>query len=190
MKRQKGDKRGGKRRSKADAMEEGQATQETGTGQEESPSARGGTEVGTPTYSILGMDHVHVTAPIELLDDVAEWYRSCLSLPELDKPEGTRPEGAWFLAGTQEIHLSVDEHNPPKVAHFGIVVDDHTAVLETLRAAGCHIEQATKIPGRYRFYTRDPAGNRLEIVHYVDTDVVAVEHGRGEQRAKVLHEEK
>jgi hypothetical protein len=30
----------------------------------------------------------------------------------------------------------------------------------------------------------------LEIVHYTDAEVVAVEHGKGESRAKVLHEER
>ncbi|HYI44922.1 MAG TPA: VOC family protein [Actinomycetota bacterium] len=186
----KGAKVDGKRRQKANKVEERPPAQEAGTRQAQGGSARGSAQVEAPTYSVLGIDHVHVTAPTELLDDVIEWYRNSLRLQELDKPEGTRPEGAWFLAGSQEVHLSVDEHNPPKTAHFGIVVDDHEAVLEALREAGCHIEQATKIPGRFRFYTRDPAGNRLEIVHYTDAEVVVVEHGKGEMRAKVLHEEK
>jgi catechol 2,3-dioxygenase-like lactoylglutathione lyase family enzyme len=189
VKAKRGDRNDGKRRSKKNAVEEGPATPEEGQGQAQGGSARGSEEVA-PSFSVFGLDHVHVTSPSELLDDVAEWYRTCLGLPEVDKPEGTRPEGAWFLAGTQELHLSIDEHNPPKAAHFGLVVDDHEAVLEILRAQGCHIEQATKIPGRFRFYTRDPAGNRLEIVHYTDAEVIAVEHGKGESRAKVLHEER
>ncbi|MEA2446585.1 MAG: hypothetical protein QOK47_222 [Actinomycetota bacterium] len=189
MKRKKGAK-DGKRGSEENKVEERSSAQEARAGQEESGSSRGGPQVEPPTYAVLGMDHVHVTAPSELLEDVADWYRTVLGLQEIDKPEGTRPEGAWFLAGTQELHLSIDEHNPPKSAHFGVVVDDHEAVLETLRGHGCHIEQASKIPGRFRFYTRDPAGNRLEIVHYTDAEVVVVEHGKGEARAKVLHEER
>ena len=41
-------------------------------------------------------------------------------------------------------------------------------IVERLRGAGCHIEQAGRIPGRRRFYTRDPAGNRLEIITMED----------------------
>ncbi|MFN2588498.1 MAG: VOC family protein [Actinomycetota bacterium] len=115
------------------------------------------------SFEVVGVDHVQVTAPEELVDDTCEWYRSCLGLEEMPKPQGTRPQGGWFHAGGQEIHVSVDEHNPHKTAHFGIVVTDFQGAIDRLREAGCHIEQATEIPGRHRFYTRDPAGNRIEI---------------------------
>jgi catechol 2,3-dioxygenase-like lactoylglutathione lyase family enzyme len=45
-------------------------------------------------------------------------------------------------------------------------VDDLDAAIGRLRAAGCHIEQAGEIPGRHRCYTRDPAGNRIEVVRF------------------------
>jgi hypothetical protein len=57
------------------------------------------------------------------------------------------------------------------------VVTEYTSIIEKLRAARCHIEQASSIPGRHRFYTRDPAGNRLEIVHF------------DEERSQVIYEE-
>lgn len=118
------------------------------------------------TFEVVGVDHVQVTAPEELLDQTCEWYRSCLGLQDLPKPEGTRPRGAWFGAGGQEVHVSIDEHNPHKTAHFCVVVTDHAAAVERLRGSGCHIEQAGSIPGRHRFYTRDPAGNRIEIMSF------------------------
>ena len=117
-------------------------------------------------FRIEGIDHVTITAPEELLDDVVEWYESCLGLERIEKPEGTRPAGAWFRAGTQEVHVSIDPHNPPHDAHFGLVVDDYDGVVDTLRSAHCHIEQASAIAGRHRFYTRDPAGNRIEVVAF------------------------
>ncbi|HYP22602.1 MAG TPA: VOC family protein [Actinomycetota bacterium] len=117
-------------------------------------------------FDVVGLDHVEVTAPEELLDETCEWYRSCLELPELGKPEGTRPVGAWFRAGDHEVHVSVDEHNPHKSAHFALVVTDFDAAVDRLRGSGCHLEQARSIPGRHRCYTRDPAGNRIEIVSF------------------------
>jgi catechol 2,3-dioxygenase-like lactoylglutathione lyase family enzyme len=119
-------------------------------------------------FEITALDHVNVTYPEELEDEVIAWYESCLGLERVTKPQGTRAAGAWFRVGDQEIHLSLDEHNPPKTAHLGLVVSDFEAAVGKLRAAGCHIEQASAIPGRKRCYTRDPAGNRVEIAHFIE----------------------
>jgi catechol 2,3-dioxygenase-like lactoylglutathione lyase family enzyme len=121
------------------------------------------------TFNIARVDHVHITAPAELEDDVFAWYEKTLGLERVHKPEGTRAQGAWFRVGDQEIHISQDEHNPPKFSHFGLVVDDLEAAVGALRGSGCHIEQATAIPGRRRFYTRDPAGNRVEILSFTES---------------------
>lgn len=118
----------------------------------------------TNKFKVIGLDHVNVTTPEELEKEVVEWYESCLGLERLDKPAGTSVSGAWFQAGDQQVHISIDEHNPPKQAHFSLVVTDFNGVIECMRDAGCHIEQAREIPGRHRFFTRDPAGNRIEIM--------------------------
>ena len=130
-------------------------------------------------FRVLGLDHVNVTAPAELEEDVVDWYQNCLGLTRIRKPDGTRPKGAWFELGPQELHVSVDEHNPHQTAHLGIVVDDHDFVIDRLRSHGCHIEQASSIPGRRRFYTRDPAGNRIEIgvIEEPSAEVVSEEEG-------------
>jgi catechol 2,3-dioxygenase-like lactoylglutathione lyase family enzyme len=115
---------------------------------------------------VTGLDHVQITAPEELVDEVLDYYRDCLGLEALDKPEGTSAAGGWFRIGLAELHISVTPDNPPKTAHFGITVDDFGATVERLRECGVHIEQARLIPGRTRCYTRDPAGNRIEILSY------------------------
>ena len=117
-------------------------------------------------FSVSRINHVHITTPEELESQVVDWYETVLGLERVEKPEGTWPQGTWFTVGDQELHVSKDEHNPPKDPHFGLVVDDFGAVIETLRANGCHIEQATNIPGRHRCYTRDPAGNRIELLSF------------------------
>jgi len=113
---------------------------------------------------VVSLEHVSITSPEELEEEVVSWYRDCLGLTEMDKPHGTRPKGAWFEIGAQQVHVTIDEHNPPKIAHFALVVEDFDEIVGQLRDAGCHIEQASPIPGRRRFYTRDPAGNRIEII--------------------------
>lgn len=117
-------------------------------------------------FRVLALDHVTVTAPEELERDTVAWYESCLGLERLAKPQGTRSTGAWFRTGREELHIAVHPHNPHKEAHFALAVDDLDSVVERLRTEGCHIEQAPTIPGRRRLYTRDPAGNRLEILAY------------------------
>src|SRR5688572_19630591 len=129
-------------------MEEGQAASQEGARQAQGRGARGDQTLDMdPGYTVLGIEHVHITAPAELQEDVAEWYRTCLGLEAIDKPEGARSEGAWFRAGAQELHISVDEHNPPRDSHFALVVDGLEPIIECLRENGCHIEQATTIPG-------------------------------------------
>jgi catechol 2,3-dioxygenase-like lactoylglutathione lyase family enzyme len=116
-------------------------------------------------FQVTGLDHVTVTTPEELEDEVVTWYRDCLGLTQIEKL-GQRPGGAWFEAGGQEIHVTRDPHNPSKTAHFGLRVDDFDAVVARLRSEKCHIEQAHPIPGRTRCFTRDPAGNSVEIVSH------------------------
>lgn len=117
-------------------------------------------------FSIGRLDHVNITTPAELAEEVLAWYEGCLGLQRIPKPEGTTDTGAWFKIGEAELHVSEDQHNPNHDAHFALTVDDFDALVESLRAAGCHLEQARPIPGRRRFFTRDPAGNGIEIMSH------------------------
>ena len=166
-------------------MGERQAPQEGGAREEAGRGERLRLAVNDTAASgdgaVDGIDHVNITTPEELQDEVVQWYEEMLGLPRLEPPDDIVPPAVWFKAGAQQIHISIDPHNPPKEAHFGIVVDDFAAMVDRLRAGGCHIEQASEIPGRHRCYTRDPAGNRVEIVKYADdriADVLYEEAGR------------
>jgi catechol 2,3-dioxygenase-like lactoylglutathione lyase family enzyme len=110
-------------------------------------------------FRLTGIDHVDITSPDELADETTAWYRDRLGLKQLDSD---RP-GGRFAVGDQELHITLDPHNPSEKAHFCLLVEDLDSVVSALREAGSHIEQARQIPGRRRFYTRDPAGNRVEI---------------------------
>ena len=116
------------------------------------------------TGKVLGLDHVTVTTPEELEDETADWYENVLGLTRLERPEGGGHGGAWFQAGDQQVRLMIDPHNPPKNAHYCLRVDDFKTFVQALREARCHIEQASIRPGIQRCFTRDPAGNSIEIV--------------------------
>lgn len=113
---------------------------------------------------VISLEHVTVTTPEELEEEVLEWYSNVLGLERVDKTEGAASGGGWFKVGQQQVHLLIDPHNPPKNAHFCLRVAEFDSFLGTLRANGCHIEQARAVPGRKRCFTRDPAGNSIEIV--------------------------
>jgi hypothetical protein len=49
-------------------------------------------------------------------------------------------------------------------SHFGLVVDDFDGVLRRLRGSGAPWEDQADIFGGRRGFTRDPAGNRVEIL--------------------------
>lgn len=116
------------------------------------------------TGMVLSLEHVTVTTPEELEQEVLTWYSEVLGLIRVDKPEGAHPGGGWFEIGPQQLHLMIDPHNPPKNAHFCLRVADLETFVDKLRTSGCHIEQARQVPGRKRCFTRDPAGNSIEIV--------------------------
>jgi muramoyltetrapeptide carboxypeptidase len=116
--------------------------------------------------NVEGLDHVTITAPEELESEVLGFYEDFLGLRRLTKPDGASSAGGWFALGGSELHVSRDSHNPPPVAHLAITVGDFDEVVERLRQSGFHIEQARPIVGRRRLFTRDPAGNRIEIVSY------------------------
>lgn len=117
---------------------------------------------------VLSLEHVTVTTPEELEEEVLTWYSDVLGLTRVDKSDGAKPGGGWFEVGSQQLHLMIDPHNPPKNAHFCLRVADFEDFVGNLRSNGCHIEQARQVPGRKRCFTRDPAGNSIEIVSLED----------------------
>jgi catechol 2,3-dioxygenase-like lactoylglutathione lyase family enzyme len=118
------------------------------------------------SFSVEALDHVAVSAPHHLERNVLAWYSGTLGLEQLPKPEGTRSAGGWFRVGCSEVHVVIEPRRPERPGHFGLVVDDFQKAVDDLRRAGCEIEDARTIPGRLRCYTRDPAGNTVEIVCY------------------------
>ena len=109
------------------------------------------------------LDHVQVMMPAGAEDEARAFYAGLLGLTEVEKPEPMRPNGGvWFAEG---IHVSGEEgFSAPRRAHPALRVDDLDALAATLAAAGCAVEWDERWPGVRRFYTRDPFGNRVEVL--------------------------
>ena len=73
--------------------------------------------------------------------------------------------------GSQELHLLVEadavDLNPRSRRHPCLEVDDVTALRATLDANGVDTEaEDFPLPGRRRFFARDPFGNLIEFVTF------------------------
>jgi catechol 2,3-dioxygenase-like lactoylglutathione lyase family enzyme len=113
------------------------------------------------------LDHVQVMMPEGGEDDARRFYAGILGLTEVEKPEPMQANGGvWFAEG---IHVSGEGgFSAPPRAHPALRVDDIDALAEALAAAGCDVSWDERWPGVRRFYTRDPFGNRLELLAAVD----------------------
>ena len=119
---------------------------------------------------VLALHHVNVTVPPDAEAEAKNFYGNVLGLEQLAKPAGTRPTGAWYQIGANQLHLSVEkgERGPLTTGHVCFTVSDLSAVENRFRGAEVEIiPDPRPIEGTSRFYVRDPGGNLLEIVQAV-----------------------
>lgn len=125
---------------------------------------------------IVDLDHVQIAAPRGAEAAARAFYGGVLGLRELDKPEALRGRGGvWFAVGelgelgARELHVGIEEDfHPQRKAHPAFRVRDLAAVRRRLEGAGRTITESVAIPGRERFETSDPFGNRLEFTRPLD----------------------
>ncbi len=110
--------------------------------------------------------HVQLAMPEGHESEARRFWIDGLGFSEVDKPAPLAVRGgAWFRSGTAEIHVGVEpDFRPARKAHPALAVDDLDATADRLRSAGFPVEHDELFPGRARFYTFDPFGNRVEIL--------------------------
>ena len=119
--------------------------------------------------AIVGLDHAFLTIPQGAEDEARRFYGELLGLEEIPKPESLGTPGAWFQAAAgQELHLGAyEDHTAPSRPHPGFragSVTDLEELAHRLADGGYEVRWDERIEGRKRFYTRDPFGNRLELL--------------------------
>ena len=106
------------------------------------------------------MRFLHVNVRVDRLDEAVGFYRDVMGLEPVERLE-SRGRGAWFKLGGGELHLTEEsEPQPLSNRHFAVEVESLSAARHVILTAGRPIERAEE----NRFFTRDPAGNRIEIV--------------------------
>lgn len=115
---------------------------------------------------VLGIDHVQLAMPPGGEAEARRFYGEVLGLVEVPKPEAMRGRGGmWFQAGPVQLHLGLEEGMRASAkAHPALRVTELAAWRAALVAAGCEWKASDEIPGVARAHTRDPFGNRIELI--------------------------
>lgn len=116
--------------------------------------------------TILAIDHIQLAMPHSKEDEARAFYVDLLGFVEIPKPvQLTGRGGAWFSAGTVNLHLGVEaDFRPAQKAHPAFLVDDLPALLERLEANGITITRDVVLGGFERAHILDPFGNRIELM--------------------------
>lgn len=116
---------------------------------------------------VSGIHHVQITVPVGAEDAARAFYVDLLDLTEIPKPASlTGRDGLWLRAGAIELHIGVEDgvDRAATKAHVAFAVTDLPTWRIRLDAAGCTVLESIPIPGYDRLETRDPFGNRLELI--------------------------
>ncbi len=112
------------------------------------------------------LHHVQLAAPPGSESAAREFFVGVLGMRELSKPPNlARRGGIWLeLDGTQ-LHIGIEaDQRPAGKAHPAFEVDDLDGLRQRLEDHRVELSEDEPLPGRRRFYARDPFGNRLEFL--------------------------
>ena len=122
--------------------------------------------VASTIMAVIGIDHVQLAIPPGGEVAARRFYGEVLGLVEVPKPEEMRARGGlWFQAGAVGLHLGLEDGMRPSAkAHPALVTTDLASLRTRLVTAGCEWRDDHDIPGIARGHTRDPFGNRIELI--------------------------
>ncbi|MDH3194254.1 MAG: glyoxalase [Acidimicrobiia bacterium] len=113
----------------------------------------------------MQIDHVQLSGPPGCEDAMRTFWES-IGFFEIPKPEPLISRGGcWLRSDRAEIHIGIeDPFAPARRAHPGFVVPNLDQIADMLVGQDCELLWDEAWPGRRRFYTTDPYGNRLEFL--------------------------
>ncbi len=112
------------------------------------------------------LQHVSIPRPPGSETLTRAFYGDLLGLPEIPAPNSIQAaEVIWFKLGEEaELHCFREAPlDDPSTRHFCLVVDDLQSMRRKLSDAGYAPYDVEAIPGRPRFFCRDPFGNIIEF---------------------------
>jgi catechol 2,3-dioxygenase-like lactoylglutathione lyase family enzyme len=125
---------------------------------------------------IRWLHHAQITIPRGREEEARQFYSGLLGLPEVEKPASLEGRGGfWLQVGDQQLHVGTEDgiDRAATKAHLAYEVSDLQTWRERLAAAGVTLLESVPIPGCDRFEFRDPFGNRVEFIRWLEDDCVA-----------------
>ena len=136
-----------------------------------------------PTPSLLlRPDHTQICIPPGQEARAREFYIGLLGMQEVERPKELEKSGGFWMYCGPEIKKELGEHLHANVhigtedvpsdhyarskAHIAYSVKNLAGWREKLSSAGFPTEPGRPIEGLERFDTRDPFGNRVELIEY------------------------
>jgi len=120
--------------------------------------------------SILGIDHVQLAMPVGGEEKARRFFIDLLGFREIPKPPTlAKRGGAWFEAGSVQLHLGVEtDFRPAQKAHPAFLVDALDELIAKVKSAGFETDTTQPpLPGYKRVHIFDPFGNRIELIEKV-----------------------
>lgn len=112
------------------------------------------------------LQHVSIPRPPDSDEVTRQFYGGLLGLEEKPAPSSIVSLGLiWYWVGDDsELHIfTEDSIDDPSIRHFCLVVDDIDSIQKKIADAGYEVWEPEKIPGRPRFFCRDPFRNIIEF---------------------------
>jgi catechol 2,3-dioxygenase-like lactoylglutathione lyase family enzyme len=105
------------------------------------------------------LHHMQLAMPRDEEQAARDFFVGVLGMIEVDKPPVLAARGgAWFRAGSVELHLGVeDDFRAARKGHLGILVTDLDDVVHRLVEAGKDVRWDVDFPGFRRVYAHDPS---------------------------------
>ena len=117
------------------------------------------------------LQHVSIPRPPGSDGLTRQFYGELLGMKEAPAPHSVRHlDVLWFKgAGDTELHIFSETPGDDRSArHFCLVTDELAQLRAKLAAAGYQPYDVEPIPGRQRFFCRDPFGNTIEFTSIQD----------------------
>ena len=117
-------------------------------------------------FEIVRLDHVQLAMPPGRESEADAFYAGLLGLERVPKPAPLAARGGcWFVRGTTQVHLGVEEDfRPARKAHPALVVRNLPELEAACAAAGVAVRPNPDQPPGRGAYLDDPFGNRIELI--------------------------
>ena len=118
----------------------------------------------------MKLDHIQLAMPLGEEAKAREYFTGVLGMDEEEKPEPLASRGGcWFRSVSVILHVGGEcAFSPQSKAHPAFSISDLEALEKKLKEKEYEVIWDHELPGRKRFYSTDPFGNRIEFMQEGD----------------------